>query len=349
MAANTKILIIGDLHFRPKEIDLNRLLVTEVLEIIKEIKPDGVVVLGDTLDTHDVYKGSAHSLSERFFHRIRLLTKLVVLLGNHDLKNNQVNLTIDREADHPYTALKYWDNTILVDDVTLFDINGHQFCAVPYLPNGCFMDAIKDVDQRKITSFFSHQLFDFPGNYEPEADKWPDDCKMNFCGHIHEYMMVKHNLCLVGTPTTTDFGASPDKALMLVTFNEEGDFEIERIPLKTVPLRVAYRIEGSIQNIKNIINEIKSRTTPGIYKVTIYGKSQLLANLKKNTYYKELKSMVNKIIEESVGTDLVMCKGVTDEVIMNGDFEEILLELLEGCPKELAMYRQMFPSNASTA
>lgn len=311
------------------------------MQIIGDLKPDAVVVLGDTLDTHDVYKGSAHALSERFFHQIRLLSKLIVLIGNHDLKNNQVNLTLN-EDDHPYTALKYWDNTILVDDVTTFNVGAYQFCAVPYLPNGCYMEAISNINIDTIKGFFSHQLFEFPGNYEDGAEQWPPHYPDNFSGHIHEYIEVQHNFRFVGTSTTTDFGASPDKALMLVTFDENGVNHIERIPLKTVPLRIAYRIEGNIQNIKNIINEIKSRTTPGIYKVTIFGKSQLLANLKKNQYYKELNSLVNKITEESVGTDLVVCKGITDDIIMKGDYEQILFELLADCPKEMAMYHKLF-------
>jgi predicted phosphodiesterase len=346
---SVRILIIGDLHFRPKEIDLNRLLVNETLEIIKETKPDCVVVLGDTLDTHDVYKGSAHALAERFFLQIRLLSKLIILIGNHDLKNNQVDLSLG-PADHPFTALKYVDNITLVDEITTFKVGKFEFCAVPYLPNGRYLKAISYLDPYSFKAFFSHQLFNFPGNYEEDPEDWPEDYPDNYNGHLHEYRKVKHNLTLVGTATTVDFGASPDKALMLVTFGDEGVESEERIPLKTVPLRIAYRIEANLQNIKNILNEIKSRdigATKNIYKVTVFGKATLLTNLKKNSYYKELESIVNKIVEESVGTDLVMCKGVTNKVIMNGDYEEILFELLAEYPKELEMYRRLFPNSNS--
>lgn len=337
-----RILIIGDLHFRPKDIDLNRLLVNETLSIIKSIKPDAVVVLGDTLDTHDVYKGSAHALSERFFHQIRLISTLIVLIGNHDIKNNQVNLTLEEEPDHPYTALKYWDNTILVDKVTTFDVKQFTFCAVPYVPDGCYLEAIKDIDVSKIRAFFSHQLFNFPGNFESKAEEWPIDYPINFNGHLHEYMVVNDNLILVGTPTTVDFGASADKALMLVNFIDDIDLHIERIKLTTVPLRLSFRIEANVQNIKNMIKQINELGDNNIYKVTIFGKSTVLDSIKKNSYYKELKSLVNKITEESIGTDLVVCKGITDEVIMNGNYEQILLELLANCPKELAMYRRLY-------
>ena len=330
------ILIIGDLHFRPKDYDLNLLLVNEVVGIIDRLKPDAVVVLGDTLDTHDVYKGIAHTLSVKFFHQIRQITKLIVLIGNHDVKNNQVNLS-EGEADHPYIALKYWENTILVDKVTSFNVGQYQFCAVPYLPNGCYLKAIEHLDVQQYKAFFSHQLFDFPGNYEANAEVWPDHYPDNFNGHLHEYLVVKHNLTLVGTPTTTDFGASPDKALMLVTFDDVN--VIERIKLTTVPLRITYRIEGNVQNIKKVISEIDPKN---IYKVTIYGKPSLLANLRKNQYYRDLKSMVNKVTEESIGTDLVVCKGITDEIIMNGDYDQILFELLSECPKELEMYQRLF-------
>lgn len=339
-----RILLIGDLHFRPIDREQNLIMVEELLEIIYEIKPDAVVVLGDTLDTHDNFKGGPHSLAVRFFREISLITKLILLIGNHDIKNNEVDLSLGKE-DHPFIALEYWENTILVDHVRVFEINEHMFCGVPYLPPGRYLDAIKHINQENITAFFSHQGFN-GAYYQPggkpitDGDNWPSHCKVNFCGHFHEFHVVKDNLIYVGTPTTTDHGASYDKAIMLVTFTDNY-YSYERIKLQKITMRITYRVEAKPSCLKEIINEINSHDTRCIYKVVIYGKSQALSSIKRSLYYKELDELA-KITEESVGAELVICKGISDEVILDGDYDQILRELLIPYPEELAMYEKIF-------
>ena len=343
----SRLLLIGDLHFRPKDKEIDIIMVKEILDIIEENRPDAVVILGDTLDTHNIINSGSLTLAVDFFKRISTITKLIVLIGNHDIKNNQIDLSTSSE-DHPFTALELWENTVLVDKVKEFYIKDHKFCGVPYLPPGKYMNAIKDIDDNTVSAYFSHQEFN-GAFYKPgdspitDADEWPDDKKVNFCGHFHEYNRVKNNLIYVGTPTTTDFGATDDKALMLVTFKEDYSFSYDRIRLKTVPMRISYKVEARSSELTQVLNSIKSRDSPGIYKVVIYGKSQALSTIKKTIQYRELNKLA-KITEESIGTDLVLCKGVSNEVILNGNYEQILKELLKQHPDELDMYVRLFKS-----
>lgn len=339
------ILVIGDLHFRHKDIHLNRLLCNEVEDIVFSIqKLDAIVILGDTLDTNDHIRSNVLNLAVKFFLTLSRHTRVYVMIGNHDLKNNQVDLSQEMEADHPFPGLDESGCITIVDRVTKFSAGELDFCAVPYLPPGRYMNAIKDIDpvRDKITAFFSHQEFSNGDGFDPDAEEWPPEYPVNFCGHLHEHKVCQHNLILVGTPTTVDFGASPDKALMLIKFDADDKFEYERIFLKTVPLRLCFRFEANLSNIKNILNEIKSRTTPGIYKVVLFGKSSVLSVLRKSSQYVELKSLA-KITEESMGAEVVMCEGIDKDVIMNGDYDEILEQLLIDHPEELNAYRELFP------
>lgn len=143
-----KILCIGDPHFRTNNAMDTDALCKRVLEKIESIRPRFVVVLGDVLDRHETIHVSPLERATRFLKLISEKTELYVLIGNHDRPNNSTFLTVE----HPFTALKYWPHTYVVDSTLDKVIDGHRFVFVPYVYPGRFFEALT----------YSHVLSDRP-------------------------------------------------------------------------------------------------------------------------------------------------------------------------------------------
>ena len=82
-----KILFIGDLHLRHTHLQLSKSVLNWIESVVIEKKPDVVVNLGDTFDTHSVIRSEI--LCIFYDHLIKMSNLLnngyyVCLLGNHD-------------------------------------------------------------------------------------------------------------------------------------------------------------------------------------------------------------------------------------------------------------------------
>ena len=78
-------IIIGDTHFKVDnnvEVDM---FIEKITELISEKKPDFVVLLGDTLDTHERIHTNPLNRAYKFIKNIRNLSRTFVLVGNHDM------------------------------------------------------------------------------------------------------------------------------------------------------------------------------------------------------------------------------------------------------------------------
>lgn len=120
----TRILFIGDPHLKINRFDLARRFLAWLNTLIEEQRPDLVVNLGDTFDTHAVLRSEI--LSEFMAHvdHVRSLgIPYVYLLGNHDMY---------KPNDSTYHALKPFKGKIpglyVVDETQ--DLFGMTF--VPY-------------------------------------------------------------------------------------------------------------------------------------------------------------------------------------------------------------------------
>lgn len=337
----TTCLVVGDPHIRVKEFQFNQLMLDEIVEIARSRKPDFIVVLGDTLDTHNKVDIGPLSRAIDWLAKLKEISKLYLLIGNHDIRNNQVNLCKEEFKEHPFTSLKYWSDTVVIDDVTTFKVGNHNFLATPFVPVGEYHDTIKEQDLSLFTACFSHTSFrgvkyrleDAPINC---PDVWPDDAPPMFAGHDHEYQVVKHNLIYIGTPGQQDFGASPDKAVALITFDEGKNYEMERIKLVKIPLRII-RSEKVIrykelEEFYNYLVELKKQRDIVLAKLKLVGTRAELATFSKSIIYQALSRLVFLKIEH-IPEDEHVEKPIY-EVISNPDisFEQHMMKLLEKEP-----------------
>jgi DNA repair exonuclease SbcCD nuclease subunit len=120
----SKILFIGDPHLKITKFDLSRKFLSWIDEIIKIEKPDLVVNLGDTFDTHSVIRSEVMSEFMKHVYSVLDACPYVYLVGNHDQY---------KPNDSKYHALSHLKNKIdrftIVDEPSTID----DITYVPYI------------------------------------------------------------------------------------------------------------------------------------------------------------------------------------------------------------------------
>ncbi len=298
------VLVIGDPHFKVSNItDTDKLLV-QIMKLIKKRKPDMVVCLGDVLDKHADIHVSPLTRATDFLYKIQNCSQLFVLIGNHDRMNNSDFLS----PIHPFTALKYWDSTRVVDTVVDVEISGRHFMFLPYVPPQKFDDALKkhisclkdgkkymdeegnisdeslDNYLKDVTCIFAHQEFlnaKMGAKLSEEGDVWSETRPLVISGHIHEYDQLQSNIIYVGTPFCHNFGEKDDKRVSYYEF----------VTLSENEKIYNYKGDGSlIYNNKNI-RVYEERIDLGIPK-----KIMLHMNCKQLMRYEPPKGQILKIV-----------------------------------------------------
>jgi DNA repair exonuclease SbcCD nuclease subunit len=122
----SKVLFIGDPHLKITRFDLAKNFLSWINHVIKTEKPDLVVNLGDTFDTHAVVRSEVLSEFLNHVDFVRDICPYIYLLGNHDMF---------KPNDNKYHALKHLKGKI--DRFTIVDetINLHDMTFVPYVHN----------------------------------------------------------------------------------------------------------------------------------------------------------------------------------------------------------------------
>ncbi len=298
------VLVIGDPHFKVGNItDTDKLLV-QIMKLVKKRKPDMVVCLGDVLDRHADIHVSPLTRAIDFLYQIQNCSQLFVLIGNHDRMNNSDFLS----PIHPFTALKYWDSTRIVDTVVDVEISGRHFMFLPYVPPQKFDEAFKkhisglgdakkymdeegnisdeslDNYLKDVTCIFAHQEFlnaKMGAKLSEEGDVWSETRPLVISGHIHEYDQLQSNIIYVGTPFCHNFGEKDDKRVSYYEF----------VTLSENEKIYNYKGDGSlIYNNKNI-RVYEERIDLGIPK-----KIMLHMNCKQLMRYDPPKGQILKIV-----------------------------------------------------
>jgi len=121
-----KLLFIGDPHLKITRFDLSKQFLTWIDSIIEKHKPDLIVNLGDTFDTHAVLRSEIMTEFMNHVDKCRKIAPYIYLLGNHDMY---------KPNDAKYHALSHLvgkiDNFIVVDKPQ--ELYGMTF--VPYTHN----------------------------------------------------------------------------------------------------------------------------------------------------------------------------------------------------------------------
>ncbi len=136
------LLVIGDPHFKEGNVEQTRSMIQAIVKVAQERRPDLIICLGDVLDRHAKIHVDPLCDAVSFFKSLVAIGPLVVIIGNHDRRNNSDFLS-DR---HPFTSMEPWYRTQVVDRVRTWSMKGHLLIFVPYVPPGRFIEALDSYD-----------------------------------------------------------------------------------------------------------------------------------------------------------------------------------------------------------
>lgn len=274
----TKLLCIGDPHFKLDNMAEIDLFITRIVEIINEKQPDSVVILGDLLHTHERLQTLVLNKAQSFINIVRELKEVYIIVGNHDYINNSQFLS----TNHWMNSMKYWDNVTIVDTVKYCTMNNKQFTFVPYVPVGRFKEALdtSDNDWKSSSIIFAHQEFfgcKMGSIISTDGDRWCTDLPQIISGHIHSKQQIQSNIYYTGSPIQHAFGESKNNTIALVTVDD--NISIEEISLNLPLKRIIYIDSSNFEQYQ--LNPGKDKI-----KLTISGTYSEFKSIRKTKKYR---------------------------------------------------------------
>jgi DNA repair exonuclease SbcCD nuclease subunit len=289
------ILVFGDTHFKPRDFEAGEELIAKAHEVATQLTPTAIILLGDTMDTHETAKNAPWKQACRFIEGLSEIAPTYVIIGNHDLINQSQFLT----DNHFFDPLKKWPNVTIIDKPLAVQIGGYNIVLCPYVPPGRFEEALdmmaelggceEEFDWRNETScVFAHQEIEgveYNGIVSTKGDRWAEEYPPLICGHIHTPFQIGENVFYPGSSRQVDSNENPDKRIWNVSFDEEGQPEFDKIDMC---LKGRKEVEMTCENIGDFDFElaekyyvkVKLQGTPEQFK--IFRKSQMHAKMMQN-------------------------------------------------------------------
>lgn len=328
MDDSVKVLVIGDTHFKVSNVKETDLMIESIIKVANNKRPDFIVLLGDTLDRHEIIHVSPLTRSVNFLRKLMDISPTYLLIGNHDLKNNRQFLS----SEHPFVSLKYWgSNMIVVDTTTLVRVNNKIFVFVPYVPPGRFQEALDQCKEwKQAVSIFAHQEFrgaKMGPIISTEGDVWPLSNPLVISGHIHEFQLLQPNILYVGTPIQHSFGEDINKTISFFTFYHQ-KYIHERINLNVLRKEI---VRITCSEVNNFIPKDNCDL-----KIIISGVSNEIKSIIKHPNIDEWKRKGIKIVYKEVPLD----KQVRSFNTLK--FSNVLYNLISNNPNLVKLYRTIF-------
>jgi len=321
-----KVIIIGDQHFKVDNIEEVDLFISKVEEVVSNIKPDFVVLLGDLLDTHERIHSVPLNRAYKFINTIRNICRTFVIVGNHDMEHNGVYL----ESKHWLNALKEWDNVTIVDKVIYEIIDEKKFIFSPYVYVGRFEEALNtlDTEWKDSKCIFAHQEFygcKMGAFNSIDGDKWDVDFPNVISGHIHLNQKPQKNIYYPGSSLSVAFGETAKNIIAKLEFNNnEKEYILDEIELELPKKKIIYINSEEVDNIDIPKTEDK-------IKLSISGEYEEFKTFKKTKKYKELTSKGIKVVFKPKKKELKNKKENIQKTIDNNpnDFNLILKDIID--------------------
>ena len=167
---NTKFLVIGDPHFKTSNVPESEDFIAKCIDLVNTECPDFIIILGDVLHEHERLHTIPLNIAYDFIKAMSSLTKTYVIVGNHDMINNQQFLN----QNHWMNSMKEWPNTTIVDIPTTLHHNGKTYMFCPYVPNGRLREALSSYKTSSTNELVIPDRTDTPSDPDP-TDPDPTD------------------------------------------------------------------------------------------------------------------------------------------------------------------------------
>lgn len=279
------ILFIGDPHIKSDNIPESDILINEVVNKIRELRPKICIIGGDLMHYHEKVYTVPLNKSYEFVRRCAAEVPTYILVGNHDMINNQQFLT----ENHWMNGMKTWKEDVkVVDKVEYLHIDGYKIVLCPYVYPGRFVEAletIKDkIDWKEADCIFAHQEFKgckMGAIVSVDGDSWEKDNPQVVSGHIHSRQRPQPNIFYPGSSQQIAFGESDKSIVANVIISGEG-LQTEEIELNLPKKKI---ISVDISKIDNI--KLKEDSNEKV-RLTITGDYDEFKTFKKTEQHKKL-------------------------------------------------------------
>jgi DNA repair exonuclease SbcCD nuclease subunit len=320
------VIAIGDTHFKVSNISEVDLFISQITKLIEEKQPDFIVLLGDTLDTHERIHTIPLNKAYEFIDKIRKISKVFILVGNHDMINGTQYLT----TNHWLNGLKEWNNVVIVDKPFEILIKDSKFIFCPFVYPGRFEEALNTLenDWKDAICIFAHQEFygcKMGAIISVEGDKWSLEYPDVISGHIHNNQKPQENIYYPGS--SLSFEQNQNVIIPCIKF-ESQKYEVEEIKLDLPSKIIVYKTIEDVEEYK--IPDTKDKLT-----VSISGDYNEFKEFKKTSQkYKELIKKGIKIVYKAKRIETKLKNENLSKVIENNtqdlnNFKKILDEIIE--------------------
>lgn len=273
-----KLLCIGDIHIKPSNTHLVEILLEQVIKAIQEHSIDITILLGDILDTFERIHTQALNAAYNLINSIRKHTKVYILVGNHDLINNQQFLT----TQHWMNGLKDWESVKVIDKGFVND----EVMFVPYVPVGRFTEALDVIGQKYSVNWkhsriiFAHQEFKgckMGAITSAVGDQWELEWPLVISGHIHDRQKPQPNVLYIGASIQNSFGDQSNPILLVIDSITKNHSEVilEMPKKKTIYTDISQINSLNIQQIveKNTVDMLRIVVKCNYEEFKVYSKS----------------------------------------------------------------------------
>jgi len=323
-----RVLTIGDVHIKVNNIVESEEMIKRLVKLAEERKPDFIVCLGDVLDRHSTIHVQCLMMAEKMTQELSKIAPFFLIVGNHDRPNNSNFLT----DEHPFNAMKKWENVTIVDNVIEYKIKNKRFIMAAYVPPGRFDEALQRIENpyENVTCYFAHQeIFNckMGAIVSQCGDKWPLENSLLVSGHIHDFDQLQPNMIYTGTPIQHSFGDNSNKTVSFFTFSEK--WEQERIDLGMMKKVTIYITPGEVNDF--IVPKDK------IIKLVIRGDESEIKTVAKLDKIQQLKKEGVKIafkVIQSVET--------SKEVPKKMSYKDRLFREIQGDLHSISWYNKIF-------
>ena len=335
-----KIVVIGDPHFKTSNIKDCDDFIEKIQHTCISENPNLIVILGDVLHEHERLHTIPLNKSYQFIRTMSEISPTYILVGNHDLINNQQFLS----SNHWMNALKDWPNVTIVDQPTTHYINSKtymMFC--PYVPNGRFIEALDTSEHKWNESLviFAHQEFKGckMGAIESiDGDTWSTEYPPVISGHIHSNQTLKTNVYYPGSAMQNAFG-DPNNIIAIVEWNaeqldQEFDNQSKMYNLKEIDLMLRKKklVYIDIENIESY----KIPDTEDDIKLTVNGTYEEFKIFRKSSKYLEINRAGIKIVHKN---KKIKIKQSSDNSNENSS-EDSIINSSEDSMQDIIMFAQ---------
>jgi hypothetical protein len=258
-----KILFIGDPHIKTDNHHEVDILLFELEKICKSIYFDRIIIGGDVMHYHERIFTQALNKTLHFINTLSTYAPVDILVGNHDMINNQQFLT----SNHWLTIFYNHKNIYIIDKPVKRNINNFIFMLCPYVQNKRFIEALETVDQnwKECNVIFAHQEFKgckMGAIVSIEGDEWNKEYPQVISGHIHDHQIID-NIYYPGTPLQHSFGDSDKRIVCYIDEKQH----ITTIDLDVPKKKIVKATLSTLPEIKESSTKIKLSATQEEFKI----------------------------------------------------------------------------------